>query len=336
MFKPDYSISPRLLKNINEIERLYGQLEATQAPQSLRLNLERDNLIQSSFSSNSIEGNPLTLAEVTNLLLGDRLPANRDEKEVTNYFNLLKNLDNQIAPPINLNLIQDIHRKLLKGVAEEIGGRVRNKAVVVGGYGANNQLIIKHNPPTHNRAEIEKMLDDLCAWLGSSGDTPILRAGLFHHQIVFIHPFIDGNGRVCRLLTALILLKNRYLINKYFILDDYYNLDRDLYSDKLHSADTGNTTEWLEYFTQGIKVSLQSALVKIEKGLSRLTFDIRPTKRENEALQILEKHKEISSSDLAEELQITRQQGFNLLKSLVKKGLINKIGKSRASHYVLK
>ena len=90
VFKPKYSLTPKILLNINEIERLYGRLEGMTIPQQLLLNLERDNLIQSSFASNSIEGNPLSEAQVSNLILNDRVPVNRDEKEVVNYFQILK------------------------------------------------------------------------------------------------------------------------------------------------------------------------------------------------------------------------------------------------------
>ena len=73
MFKPNFRLTPKLLANITQIERLYGQLEALKIPKILELNLKRDNLIQSAYVSNSIEGNPLSLAEVTNLLLADRV-----------------------------------------------------------------------------------------------------------------------------------------------------------------------------------------------------------------------------------------------------------------------
>ena len=114
MFKPQYKLTVSLVKNINAIERTYGQLEGMKAPQSLLLNLERDNLIRSSHASNSIEGNPLSLPEVTNLLLSDRTPVNRDEKEVKNYFEILKSLDSEVGAPFNLRLVLKIHEKLMK------------------------------------------------------------------------------------------------------------------------------------------------------------------------------------------------------------------------------
>lgn len=336
MFKPKYSITSKILTNINEIERLYGRLEGIRIPKQLLLNLERENLIQSSFASNSIEGNPLSQAEVSNLLLNDRIPVNRDEKEVVNYFQILKTLDTKINEPLDLPLILDIHNKLMTGVKDEIKGKIRERQIVVGSRDENNKLIVKHNPPYHTKPQIEKAMLELLEWLQNAKELPILKTGIFHHQFVYIHPFEDGNGRVCRLLTALLFLKHKYLINKYFVLDDYYDIDRIQYSDNLHSADTGNQIQWLEYFTDGVKYSLQSALGKIKTGLTKLTFDIRPTPKEQEVLEIIQKYRELTSQDLTKELHISRQQAFNLLKSLTEKGYIEKKGSTKNSYYILK
>jgi Fic family protein len=337
MFKPKYTITSKIITNINEIERLYGRLEGMKVPQQLLLNLERTNLIRSSYASNSIEGNPLSWAEVTNLLLNDRIPINKDEKEVVNYFKILKRIDDRLSKPLDIPQILDIHKELMTGVSDAIKGKIRNRKIVIGSRGMNNAVIIKHNPPFHNRLLIQRSLSDLTEWFNKSKEIPVvLKAGIFHHQFVFIHPFEDGNGRVCRLLTALIFLKHHYLINKYFVLDDYYDIERELYSNSLHSADSGNKTKWLEYFTDGVKYSLQGSLGRIETGLSKLTFNIRPTQREQDVLKVLQKYREINSSDLVKELQISRQQAFNLLKSLTNKGYLEKRGTTKNSYYVLK
>lgn len=335
MLNPKFTLSTKLLTNLTEIERFYGQLEGMRIPQQLRLNIERTNLIQSSYASNSIEGNPLTIGEVTNLLLNDRVPTNRSEKEVANYFSILKQLDSKKSETLNLSLMCDIHKELLTGVDDEIKGQIRNVPIVVGRKRVGEQIRIKHNPPFHNRASIEKALNSLTEWLSSTEDSPILSAGIFHHEFVYLHPFVDGNGRVARLLTALILLSYNYQINKYFVLDDYYDIDRELYSDSLHSADFGDKTKWLLYFTDGVKYSLQSALGRIEEGLTRLSFDIRPTPRERQVLEIARQYKELTSADLVKELHITRQQAFNLLKSLSEKGYLNKKGTTKSSFYIL-
>ncbi len=335
MYTPKFTLTSKLLANLTEIERFYGKLEGTRMPKQLELNLERTNLIESSYASNSIEGNPLSVGEVTNLLLNDRVPTNRSEKEVVNYFTILKSLENRKNESFNLELILNIHKLLLDGVNDEIKGQIRNVPIIVGKR-QPDQIIIKHNPPFHEKNQIEAALNELIYWLENIDTSPVLKAGIFHHQFVYLHPFEDGNGRVCRLLTALMLLSANYQINKYFVLDDYYDVDRSLYSNSLHSADSGDKTDWLEYFTDGVKYSLQSALGRVQEGITKLSLNIRPSPREQQALEIARQYKELTSSDLVKELSITRQQAFNLLKSLTEKGFLEKRGTTKNSYYILK
>ncbi|MCJ7827919.1 Fic family protein [Patescibacteria group bacterium] len=342
MFKPTYTLSPKLLGYITKIERLYGQLEALRVPYKIELKLRRDNLVKASYVSNSIEGNPLSLPEVTNLLLGDRVPVNRDEKEVTNYFEILDEMESLNETQIGLELSLSLHKRLLSGVQDEIGGKIRNKQVIIGKYVPDGELEeavlrIKHEPPTHKAIEIKKLLEELFIWVRNDRQFPaIIQAGIFHHHFVYIHPFEDGNGRVCRLLAVLLLRKRGYQINKYFILDDFYDIDRIMYSDKLHSADSGDKTEWLEYFAEGVMFSLQAALGKVEKAVDGLRVINRPTPREKEVLDLMRVEKELTTSQVSAQLKVTRQQAHHLLRGLVEKNFLEKIGATKSSYYILK
>lgn len=339
-FKPKYKLTNNLLANIAQIERLYGQIEALRVPQKLQLNLKRENLIKSAYASNKIEGNPLTLPEVTNLLLDDRVPVNRDEKEVVNYYEILTDLPNQVDTPITVELVKKLHGLLMQGV-DKSAGEIRNEKVVVGKYQPGEKgsfsLKVKHEPPFHKRGKIVAALDDLAEWLEKSGDLPVVvKAGSFHHQFVYLHPFEDGNGRICRLLTALVFLKSGYNINKYFILDDYYDVDRSEYSDKLSSADKGNKTEWLEYFSSGVKYSMQSALAKFRNSMRKLSISERPTAKERQVLEMMQEQPEITSREVAEKFKVSRQQAHNLLSGLVEKDLVERRGSTKSSYYLLK
>lgn len=337
MFVPKYQLSPKILINLAQAERLYGRLEALRIPRKLELNLERNNLVNSTYISNSIEGNSLSLPDVTNILLNDRIPVNRDEKGVKNYFEILKNLSGLSSQKLTPSLICNLHKNLMTGVNDKIAGEIRNKQVVVGKQIDGKTLQIKHNPPFHTKREIGMAIKELLNWNNGTNQIPtIIKTGIFHHQFVFIHPFEDGNGRVCRLLTALIFLQNKYLINKYFVLDDYYDIDRLEYSDRLHTADSGDKTEWLEYFSDGVRYSLQSALTKYQTALTSLKASERLTPKEQEVIKILQDKKEVTSQDLTEILKISRQQAHNLLSNLIEKGFVGKRGKTKASFYFLK
>ena len=339
MFTPQYSLTEKLLANITQSERLYGQIEALKIPQKLELNLKRKNLVQSAYASNKIEGNPLTLPEVTNLLLDGLVPATRDEKEVANYFNLLSQLPQYHTGKLTVDLVTQLHVNLFATI-EKAAGQIRNAKVVVGKYSGEKgtaTLKVKHEPPFHTRPRITRSLEELFAWLNDSPNLPtIIRAGVFHHHFVFIHPFEDGNGRVCRALTALVFLKDNYQINKYFILDDYYDIDRITYSDALHSADKGDKTRWLEYFAEGVKHSLKSALARYQNALQTLRIEERPTPKERRVFEIMKEQPELTSTDLARQLNVSRQQAHNLLSSLVAKGLLERKGTTKSSYYKLR
>ncbi|MFC1622238.1 Fic family protein [Patescibacteria group bacterium] len=340
-FEPKFTLTPKLLSTINQIERLYGQLEGLRLPKKLELNLHERNLVQSAYVSNSIEGNPLSLMEVTNLLLGDRVPVNRDEKEVYNYHEILSSLDVCLDKPVDLKLINDFHSKLLYGVQDEIAGEIRNDKVVIGKYTKEKteaSIQVKHEPPFHTKDEIEQALVSLNEWLVAAlkNQPATLVAGIYHHEFVYIHPYADGNGRTCRLIAALIFLKAGYKINRHFVLDDYYDIDRIQYSDMLHTADSGDKTEWLEYFTDGVNYSLQSALEKAKRSLQTLNIEERLTGRESEVLGIVQERGEITSHIVAEILDVTRQQAHSLLSALVEKGFVDKKGSTKSSYYVLK
>ncbi|MFA5995068.1 MAG: Fic family protein [Patescibacteria group bacterium] len=339
MFKPNYTLTSTLLQNLTKIERLYGRLESLRLPKKLQLNLERDNLIQSAYISNSIEGNSLSLPEVTNLLLDERVPVNRDEKEVRNYFDILRNLSQDVKKSLNLEYLLSVHQQLLVGVNNDIAGTIRNKRIVVGKRRqVNGKLIlhVKHEPPYHSAVKIIIALQQLFSWLEDTANVPtILTAGIFHHEFVYLHPFIDGNGRTCRLLTALILLQHNYEINKYFVLDDWYDVNRKEYSDSLHTADSGDKTTWLEYFTAGVRYSLQSALTKAEQAIQHVNVAQRLSNKEQVAYALLQQRQQLTASDIEREFHVSRQYAHRLLSALVQKGYAAERGETKGRYYVL-
>lgn len=347
MFSPKYNITNKLLNNLTTIERLYGQIESEELVPSVALRLQRQNLVLSTHHSTSIEGNPLSPTEVTNVILGDKIPTTKAEHEVKDYFEALVKLDEykRQQRKIDLKFIRDLHAFVMRSSRDNRIGKFRNSRVVVGhraGIGEGTTIQIKHEPPAHTRTQITKLVGELVSWMGADVAVPaILKAGIFHHWLVYIHPFYDGNGRVARLIAAYILMQSGYEVTRYFIIDDYYDIDRFEYSDTLHSADERNHTKWLEYFTEGLVYSLQAALAKIreykEESLEEVKGEKRAlvTKREEDVLRIIMNLKSVRSSDIAQRLSVSRQQAFRLLDSLVENGIVEKKGKTKASYYQL-
>ncbi|KKP57945.1 MAG: Fic family protein [Candidatus Gottesmanbacteria bacterium GW2011_GWA1_34_13] len=344
MFKPQFTYTNSLINHLTLIERLYGQLISEKLIPSLSLKLSEENQILATHYSTSIEGNPLSQREVTNILLGDAIPTNKSELEVKNYFQALNHISVEAKKhkSLSIKLALDLHRLVMHRIDAKQPGLFRNQKVIVGHRGAIG-LVVKHDPPFHKAPLIRASLEELFNYINQPSDlNPFIQAGILHHQVAYIHPFTDGNGRVTRLLTAYYLLLHGYEVTKYFILDDYYDIDRLEYSDKLHTADTGSKTEWLEYFLEGISFSLKAALERIKDVTERRIEAIKGDKRvlvshrEEDVLQIVLELKQVKTSDVVKHLQVSRQQAQSLLHNLVDKDILIKLGKTKASWYQLK
>ncbi len=339
-----FQFTPKLVNLLTGAESLYGKLESQAKIPSLALRLTQENLVLATHFSTSIEGNPLTQKEVTNIVLGDKVPITKSEKEVKNYFEVLNRISILAREkiPLTLELTLSLHKDLMKNLSVRGIGKLRNEAVIVGHRDVAGAVHIKHNPPAHRAKEIEELLtrvyEDI---LLDKENHPLIVAGIFHHSFVNIHPFVDGNGRLGRVLTAYYLLLNGYEVTKYFILDDYYDIDRLRYSDMLHSADSGEKTKWLEYFIEGINYSLKSAIKRVEDmqgeeidaitGVKRVLV----SKKAEEVIQLLLERQVLKAQDLVKIYGYTRQRAGYLLNSLVKKGIIRKQGKTKSSYYEL-
>lgn len=343
MFEPKFQFTSKIVNELGAIERFYGQLLGEKLIPSLALKLSEENQILATHHSTSIEGNPLSPRDVTNIILGDQIPTTKSEKEVKNYFAVLNKIFilAKKREPLSNQLTKDLHHELMNGLLDKDLGNFRDGGVFVG-HKTKTEIVVKHNPPFHTRKEIADALDQLYAWLIADDDLhPLIKAGILHHQFAYIHPFFDGNGRMARVLTSYYLLLKHYEVVRYFILDDFYDIDRGMYSDTLHTADEGTETKWLEYFLEGIAFSLQAALSRIndlkKKNVEDVTGEKRVlvTNREEEVLELVIDKKAIKTTDIQELMSVTRQQAHSLASSLVKKGLLEKFGKTKTSYYKL-
>jgi len=343
MFSPKFSFTPQIINYLTLIERLYGQLTSESLIPSLTLKLSQENQILATHYSTSIEGNPLSPMDVTNIILNDQIPVTKSEKEVKNYFAVLNTIFimSKKKEPMTTDLTKKLHHELMKDIEKKDLGAFRDSGVFVG-HRTQTEIVVKHNPPFHTAKEIENALTELFDWvMGDDPTHPLIKAGIMHHQFVYIHPFLDGNGRIARILTAYYLLLKHYEVTKFFILDDYYDIDRHLYSDTLHLADNGDETDWLAYFLEGIAHSLQAAIARINE-LKNTRFEevtgekrVLVTAREEEVLQIVLNKKAVKTTDVQKELEVSRQQAHSLLSSLVKKDILQKFGKTKTSYYKL-
>jgi len=340
-FTPRYTITGRLLANIKRITFLVAELNNRRFPHIILLEMERTAREVSSFSSTSIEGNPLPLTEVKKILKSKPANIRDSEKEVLNYNQALQDLNLKLKEgkaKVSLPLILAIQKQVIEGLLPKFDVGLRQKPVVVNDPRSRQVVYL---PP--DVKDVEIMLDDLVAFIRSNSNKvdPLVLAGIFHKQMVLIHPFMDGNGRSTRLATKVLLAEMGLDTFNLFSFENYYNNNVTKYfqivgelGNYYDLAEKIDFTSWLEYFTEGII----DELLRVQKLFPKIPVN-QEARLENYHLKILGFIKENGSithreyAKLVDRAKPTRALDFQ---RLVKIGLIKRKGKGRATYYILK
>jgi Fic family protein len=248
-YKPPYTITPAILRTVEEIGELIGRYTAiTEA--KLTPMLRRGNRIRSIQASLAIEHNTLTLEQVTAVIDGKRvmgLP--REIQEVRNAFAAYEKID--FWNPSSLKDLLQAHKMLTTGLIDE-SGVFRSSGV---GIYKGKKLI--HMAPPADRVHF--LMSDLMHWLSSTKEHPIAASCIFHYEFEFIHPFADGNGRLGRLWQTLILSKWKPLW-AYLPVETIIREQQKQYYDLLGKADAaGDATPFVEYMVEVLKQTLEKA-----------------------------------------------------------------------------
>jgi len=286
----------------------------------------------------------LSLSQVSDLAQGREVMASRkDKQEVLNYLDALENLGKLTdGKRITENNILSIHRMLTKKTLENNSdcGRYRNRYVVVGNR-LTREIIFK--PP--NNKEVPKLMKDLFEWLNlevAKELDSVIEAGIAHYEFVRIHPFVDGNGRTARVLATLILYQRRFDAKQFFCLDDYYDSDRQAYYRALQSVDqkTLDLTGWLEYFVNGVNISINTVKEKVirlssERLRKTKRGQIALTERQMRIIEFINQNGRIRNKDIREMLRISDRAALKEIRKLVDLKVVKTEGKGRSLSYVM-
>jgi len=347
MYKPHYQITDKIVNHLTEIAVAREIVEKARLVPKWEISLRRDALIHSAHSSTHIEGNSLTLEEVSQLALGREISAIRkDKQEVLNYLQVLSNLEKYIPKEkFAIQLILQINENLVKKTLNraEDKGVFRNRQVVVGFKDSEGRTVITFQPP--RTKDVPKLVQSFLDWLNESGTqlmNPILTAGIAHYEMVRIHPFVDGNGRTARTLATLLLLMQKFDAKRFFALDDYYDSDRMAYYAALKSVDpkTINITKWMEYFCEGVAFSVNRVKEKVLaiSGSKKVTASLEQvalTKRQMQIVETISRTGKITSKEMQAMFKVTPQAVHKEMKKLMKIKVVKLIGKGRGAYYEL-
>lgn len=344
MFKPNFQYSNKIVKNLTLIADARAIILNAPLIPKWEVSLRREALIRSAHSSTAIEGNPLSLEEVSDLAAGrDIMVRRKDRQEVLNYLEALEKVPEfaQRVPLMSKDLLE-IHKVVTKETLENSGdeGVFRNRQVFVGNRITGEVTFMP--PPTE---QVPQLVNDFFEWFNcqqANEVDPVVEAGLTHYELVRIHPFIDGNGRTARIMATPVFYKRGFDVKRFFALDDYYDQDRRGYYMALKSIDqnTLNLTGWLEYFTEGVAVSIKEVKDKVI-GLSKdIKFlkekgQIALTERQMRIVERIIQSEKITIGEVAKEFEISRQAALKEMNKLVELKVVRLKGKGRGAYYEL-
>ena len=344
MFKPKYSITPDILNNLIKTAEAKAVVDNAYLVPKWEVVLRREALIKNAHASTAIEGNPLSLKQVSELAMGRDIMATRKAKaEVLNYLKVLEDLpvlaeDGKITEKVILKM----HSLLTKDVLEnpEDSGVYRNRQVVIGNRRTG---VITFRPP--DTKDVPILMKEFVKWLNSKEapeTNPVLTAGMSHYEFVRIHPFIDGNGRTARALVSLILYLKGFDTKRFFALDDYYDSDRQSYYRALQSVDskTLDITEWLKYFTYGVALQIEKVkerVLSLSSDLKRkqLKGQIALTERQMRIVERINDYGHITNKTIREMFKLSDEGALKEIKKLLAIGVIKAEGKGRNIRYLL-
>jgi len=293
--KPPYEITPQILKLISSISIKIGEVNANylnkQSPQ-----LRKQNKIKTVHSSLSIEGNSLTEDQVSAILANKRvIGPKKDIVEVKNALNIYDSLHN--FNPYSSKSFLKAHKILMTGLVNEAGVYRKQSVGIIQGEK------LAHLAPPFERVPF--LMKDLFDYLKNNDELTLIKSCVFHYEMEFIHPFIDGNGRMGRLWQTLILVQE-FPVFEFLPFETLINTTQADYYKALSVSDkSGKSTPFIAYMLDVIDTSLSELLNynnRIMTDINRLEYFIQLNKSEFSRKEYMDIFKDISTATASRDL----------------------------------
>lgn len=349
MYQPKYTISNGILQNIGKVEASRAIIMSAPLVPAWEAKFREEAMYRTVHFGTHLEGNELNFTEAVNVLEGKKVEArDRDVQEVLNYRQVLKYIDeikDRKEFKVSEEDILKLHRFTVERILEkEQSGAYRSSAVVV----KNSQTgEISFRPPP--AIEVPYLVDEFLRWVNAKETRelhPVLQAGITHYELVRIHPFVDGNGRVARAVATLVMYLQDYDIKKFFSLEEHFDRDAVNYYHSLQEVSKNNNdlTPWLAYFTE----TLGLELLNVRKRVERLSVDMRIkeklggkqlalNERQMRIMEYVQKVGYIENRTFRELLpKVSDDTILRDLKVLINEGILKKEGITKSSRYVLR
>lgn len=288
-------------------------------------------LTREAVASSRIEGTQASLSDVLQAEASGATPS-EDIAEVERYitatrlgYELVRTL------PITQRLILRLHTTLLEGVrgAEKLPGELRRTPVWVGSP-TDSPDTATYVPPLPS--ELPDLMTDWEQFVNTAGGLPtLIRCGLMHYQFETIHPFLDGNGRIGRLLINLMLMEEGRLTTPLLYMSGYLEANRQEYYDRLQNVrEQGEVQEWLQFFLTAVKRSADDAVERAGRLVAlRESYLIEASRTRSNLpglVEMLFKNPYLNVGRVERTLELTNQGARNLIREAGKRGWVTELG----------
>lgn len=299
----------------------------------------RMHVIKEATTSSRIEGTKTNVEEALQKK-EDVRPENKDDwQEVQNYVKAMNGAIDQLKHlPVSTRLLKEAHRRLMQGVRgkENMPGEYRTSQNWIGGATINDAVFI---PPHHE--ELSALMGDLENFLHNEEiDVPhLIKVAIAHSQFETIHPFLDGNGRIGRLMITLYLVSKGLLAKPTLYLSDYLERNKGLYYDNLMLVRTShNLTQWIKFFlvalieTSKKGISTFQNILKLKEKIDgeKIVTLGKKVSKARELMNLLYRTPYVTAADIIRGLSVTAPTANALIQDFVRLGILKEMtGKKR-------
>ena len=344
-FDKRIKINQTILADIAKIDEFKGLWQGSLKPSPQILGrLKQWVIITSTGASTRIEGAQMSDEEIARFLRGlkSQAPKSRDEQEVAGYADLLGRIfDNWRTLKLSENWILQFHRILLHFAEKDRSHRGRYKsganAVVMRNKKGQQIGLFKPTPPHLVKPSMEAILDWTNNQLSAHTTHPLLVIANFIFEFLAVHPFKDGNGRLSRALTNLLLLKTGYAYAPYVSLDEVIEETKAEYylalraTQRNHNTDREDITPWLLYFLGALRAQVERAKTVIDSAQSQKLL----SQKQLQVFQLFDSEVTLGTAQIASLLKKKTPLPTikQVLSKLVSLGLLERFGQGRATRY---
>ncbi len=370
MFTPKFTITNNILKNIGIFEAAREVIINAPLVPAWEAKFREEAIIRTVHHGTHIEGNELNYTEAAKVMTGQEVVGKeRDIQEILNYRRVLEFIDrfhgqtnvSSGVESVDIDkteqtIIQSSQGKITEAVILHIHKLAADKIILPERSGSYRtiQVVVKNSqtgeitfrpPPA---LEVPYQVRDFLDFLNQTTPDnmhPAIKAGITHYELVRIHPFIDGNGRVARAIAQLILFLEGYDTKKFFALEEFYDREAIHYYEALQSVEkqAGDMTIWLEYFTQGLAIEL----TRVKEKVLSISRDVK-LKQDMGGLQMALTPRQIKIVEYIQNTGFLQNKAFfelfpmvsedtvlRELKVLLDQGIIKKEGVTKGARYVI-